>query len=101
MDVGRNFYWGWQRRHFAYPFHVTEDAMQMDGHKTLHPCHTQCLGVLRDRNGLSNFYLKPTVEPMYNHHQHTPKPRFITISRYSDEIVAAFQNILGHQGQTL
>jgi len=31
---------------------------------------------------------------MYNHHQNTLKPRFMTISRYSDEIVAVFQNIL-------
>jgi len=45
------------------------------------------------RNGLSNSYLKNTVEAMYKHHQNTPKPRFMTISRHPDEIVA----VLGQQ----
>jgi len=37
MGVRRNFSRGWQRRNFAYPFQVADDAMQMDVHKTLYP----------------------------------------------------------------
>jgi len=42
MGVRRNFSrWG-QSRHFAYPFQVSDDAMQMDVHKTLYPfCTTK------------------------------------------------------------
>jgi len=36
MGVRRNFSRGEQRRNFAYPFLVTDDAMQMDVHKTLY-----------------------------------------------------------------
>jgi len=94
MGVRRQFFRGRKRRHFAYPFHVAEDAMQVDGHKTLYPCGLATpsffLVFLRDRNGLSILYLKNTVELMYNHHQNTLKPHFMTISRYPDEIVAVF-----------
>jgi len=38
----RRIFPGGKRRQIAYPFHVGEDAMQIDGHKTLHRCHTQC-----------------------------------------------------------
>jgi len=33
----QKFFQGWQRRNFAYPFQVADDAMQMDVHKTLYP----------------------------------------------------------------
>ena len=36
MGVRRNFLRGGQRRHFAYPFQVANDAMQMDVSKTLY-----------------------------------------------------------------
>jgi len=40
MGVRRNFSkWG-QRRHFACPFQVADDAMQIDVHKTLFPFYT-------------------------------------------------------------
>jgi len=49
MGVRRNFYSGGeQNRHFAYPFQVAVDAMQMDVHETLHPFYitknAQCYG---------------------------------------------------------
>ena len=31
---------GGQRQHFAYPFQVADDAMQMDVHKTFYPFYT-------------------------------------------------------------
>ena len=31
---------GGQSRHFAYPFQVADDTMQMDVHKTLYPFNT-------------------------------------------------------------
>jgi len=40
MGVRRNFFTGGQRRHFAYPFQVVDDATQMDVHETLHPFYT-------------------------------------------------------------
>jgi len=40
MGVRRNFSRGWQTRHFAYPFHVADDAMQMHVHTTLCPFYT-------------------------------------------------------------
>jgi len=33
----QKFFQGWQRRNFAYPFQVADDAMQMEVHKTLYP----------------------------------------------------------------
>jgi len=49
MGVRRNFYSGGeQNRHFAYPFQVADDAMQMDVHETLHPFYiTKKCPVLR------------------------------------------------------
>ena len=40
--VGRNFSRGRLRRHFAYPYSVADDAMQMDVHKTLLPFFLHC-----------------------------------------------------------
>jgi len=37
VDVSRNFSRVGQRPNFAYPLQVTDDAMQMDVHKTLYP----------------------------------------------------------------
>jgi len=37
MGVRRNFSSEGQRRHFAYPFRVADDAMQIYFHKTLYP----------------------------------------------------------------
>jgi len=37
MGVRRNFSRGGQRRNFAYPFQVADDAMQINVHKTLYP----------------------------------------------------------------
>ena len=39
MGVRRNFSRG-ESRHFAYPFQVVNDAVQMDVHKTLYPLNT-------------------------------------------------------------
>jgi len=33
----QKYFQGWQHRHFAYPFQVANDAMQMYVHKTLYP----------------------------------------------------------------
>jgi len=35
------FFQGGQRCHFSYPFHVADDAMQIDVHKTLNPFSPQ------------------------------------------------------------
>jgi len=40
MGIRRNFSRGGQTRHFAYPFHFADDAMQMHVHKTLYPFYT-------------------------------------------------------------
>ena len=37
MGVRRNFPCGLQRRNFAYPFQVADNAMQIDVHKKLYP----------------------------------------------------------------
>ena len=36
----QKFFQGGQTRHFAYPFHVADDAMKMHVHKTLYPFYT-------------------------------------------------------------
>jgi len=36
----QKFFQGGQKRHFAYPFQVVDDATQMDVHKTLRPFYT-------------------------------------------------------------
>ena len=40
MDVRRNFSLGGEHQCFAYTYHVADDAMQMDVHKTLSSCFT-------------------------------------------------------------
>jgi len=39
QGVCRNFFQRGQRRNFAYPFQVADDAIQMDVHKTLYLFH--------------------------------------------------------------
>ena len=57
MGINRVFFQGRQRRHFAYPFHVAEDAIQMDSHKTLHPCHTQFFKVFWGTDTVSQIFV--------------------------------------------
>jgi len=39
MGIRRKFSRFWQRRYFAYPFQVANDAMRMNVHKTLYPLY--------------------------------------------------------------
>jgi len=55
----QDFFQGGQRRNFAYPFQVADDAMQVDVHKTLYPfcIPLVCAGWTSILNLLSEFFL--------------------------------------------